>query len=108
MHDWINESPGETSIKVECECFYKDLEKELIELTGYNFDTLIDKLKAGYTIEDREENLTPHLVDITYVDDNFAVYVMGPDVKWDDLTDYEKRLVYESQKYRADKARRKI
>lgn len=107
MHDWINETDEQTVKKVECECFYKDLEKELITLTGHNLERLVHELKNGASIVYPDES-TPHLVDVSYVDDNFAVYVMGPDVEWDDLTDYEKRLVYESQKYRADKARGKI
>lgn len=86
---------------------YHELEDELIMLTGFNVRTLVDKLEAGYTIEPPEDDkCTLHLVDIAGVDDNFAVYMMGPGVEWDDLTKYEKRLIYESQKYLLNKKRR--
>lgn len=91
----------------DCLNTYVERENDLIKLAGFNLRALIDKLKAGYTIEaPKEENLTPHLVDVSYVDDNFAVYVMGPGVEWDDLTDHEKRLVYETLKYELYKKRR--
>lgn len=76
---------------------YHELEDELIMLTGFNVSTLVNKLKAGYTIEPPvEENLTPHLVDISsmlgdYWDQDFRVYEMAPGVEWDDLTEYEQR-----------------
>lgn len=113
MHDWINESPRETSIKVECKCFYKDLEKELIELTGYDFKALIDKLKAGYKLQLQKPSPikympdgTPHLIDSTTSYDAIyrygkPVYVLNIGVTRDDLDEEERRLLSESQEYLA-------
>lgn len=89
---------------------YVDLENDLIKLAGFNLRSLIDKLKNGYTIEEpKEENLTPHLVDISDMDDwiyGHQVFEIGVGVEWDDLTDYEKRKIYESQHYRLYKKRK--
>lgn len=91
----------------DCLNAYVELENELIKLAGFNLQTLIDKLKAGYTIEPpTEENLTPHLIDVTCSDDwgqGIRVYEIGIDVEWGDLTEYEKQKLYESQMYRLNK-----
>lgn len=85
----------------DCLNAYVERENELIKLAGFNLQILIDKLKAGYTIEaPKKENLTPHLVDITsmlgdYWAQGFRVYEMAPGVEWDDLTDYEQRKFLE-------------
>lgn len=80
---------------------YDEQELELIKLAGFNLSTLIEKLKAGYTIEAPKENLAPHLVDVTsmlgdYWSQGFRVYHMAPGVEWDDLTEYEQRKFLES------------
>lgn len=87
---------------------YVEDELELIKLAGFNLSTLIDKLKAGYTIEaPKEKDWAPHLLSCACSDDwaqgMTEVYMLNVDYGWDDLTDYEKRLVYESQKYLLNK-----
>lgn len=91
----------------DCLNAYVEWENELIELAGFNLQILIDKLRAGYTIEPpAEEKLTPHLLDVTCSDDwgrGIRVYEIGIDVEWDDLTEYEKQKLYESQRYQLNK-----
>ena len=83
----------------DCLNRYVELEHDLIALTGINFMTLIDKLKAGYTIEaPKEENLTPHLLDATSLifgdlRPKNRVYIVTKDIEWEDLTKYEQRTL---------------
>lgn len=94
---------------------YVDLENDLIKLAGFNLRTLIDKLKAGYKLEEPTQPAigyipdgTPHLLDITTSEYYQAIYELNIDVSWEDLNDYEKRLMYESLRDRLDKAHSEI
>lgn len=90
---------------------YVDLEDDLIKLAGFNLCTLIDKLKFGYKLEEPTQPAigyapdgAPHLVDITTSEYNLAIYELNVDVSWEDLNDYEKRLMYESLRDQLDMA----
>lgn len=90
---------------------YVDLDNELIKLAGFNLRTLIDKLKAGYTLELQEPSPikympdgTPHLIDATTSYDAIyrhgkPVYVLNIGVTWDDLDEEEQRILSESLEY---------
>lgn len=95
----------------DCLKTYIERENELIALAGFNLETLINKLKAGYTIEaPKEKDWAPHLFNCACSDDwaqgMTEVYVLNIDYSWDDLTDDEKRKLYESQRYLLNKKRR--
>lgn len=90
---------------------YDKQENELIKLTGFNVSTLVNKLKAGYTIEPpKDDKRTPHLINYACSDDWAQgmrdLYIINQGYTWDDLTDYEKRLMYETLKYELYKKRR--
>lgn len=120
MHDWINETDNNIVKKLDCECFYKDLEKELIELAGYDFKTLINNLKAGYKLELQEPSPikympdgTPHLIDATTSYDAIyrygkPVYVLNIGVTWDDLDEEERRILSESREYYKKMERKRL
>lgn len=88
---------------------YVDLENELIKLAGFNLRTLIDKLKAGYTLQEPSPikympDGMPHLIEATTSYDAICrygkpVYVLGIGVTWDDLDEEERRILSESQEY---------
>lgn len=91
---------------------YVDLENELIKLAGFNLRTLIDKLTAGYTLQEPTpsspikftEDGTPHLIDATTSYDAIyrygkPVYILNIGVTWDDLDEEEQRILSESLEY---------
>ena len=88
---------------------YVDLENELIKLAGFNLITLIDKLKAGYTLQEPSPikympDGTPHLIDVTNSYDAIyrygkPVYALNIGVTWDDLDEEEQRILSESLEY---------
>lgn len=96
----------------DCLNTYVEHENELIALAGFNLQTLIDKLKTGYTLQtpqtpsqiDYTPDGAPHLVDITTSEYDLAIYELNIDVSWEDLNEYEKRLMYESLRDRLDEA----
>lgn len=90
---------------------YVNLENDLIRLAGFNLITLIDKLKAGYTLQLQEPSPvkympdgTPHLIDATTSYDAIyrhgkPVYALNIGVTWDDLDEEEQRILSESLEY---------
>ena len=64
----------------------------------------IEKLETalfelGQSMTTRADAVSENLLEITCSDDIIRVYTMGVGVKWEDLSDAEKKLLYESENY---------